>query len=302
MSASKDGWLLVAAVGMTAGLAFSGAGWNLGEAPAVVEVASMPRQARAARDEGGDLSHPPTIAEDAWRLSESGLQVVDRVVGDGPTLAPGFTITLDYAMWSAAGELLDESWGRPDSYQFVAGAHQVIPGWEAALQGVRVGGRRVAKIPAALGFGHAGTKGVPPDTDLILELRLVAVTAARVEPQRATLSGMGPLPGTDLIGVDVVTGTGPMPLAGGNVLVDMITMREDGTAISSTWSRSKSAVFALDTMPPPLPQAFAGMHVGGRRIVRVPAELVPGLGTLGKDVPPGETLVLDLTLQGIPAN
>lgn len=293
---------MVAAVGVTAVLAYAGGGWSLGEAPAVVEVAGLPRQARAARDQGGDLTHPPVIADDAWRASESGILVFDRVAGDGPTLAPGYAITVDYAMWSAAGDLLDESWGRPDSYQFVAGAHQVIPGWEAALQGVRVGGRRVAKIPAALGFGHAGTKGVPPDTDLIMELRLVAVTAPRTEPAPASLAGLGPLPGSSLIGADVVTGTGPMPLAGGYVLVDMIAMREDGTAISSTWSRSKSAMFALDTMAPPLPEAFAGMHVGGRRVVKVPPELVPGLGTLGKDVPAGEAIVLDLTLQGVPAN
>lgn len=293
---------MVAAVGVTAALAYTGAGWDLGPAPAVVEVTSLPRQARAARDEGGDLTHPPAIADDAWRTSESGLQVFDRALGEGPTPAPGFVITLDYAMWSAAGDLLDESWGRPDPYQFVSGAHQVIPGWEAALQGVRVGGRRVAKIPAALGFGHAGTTGVPPDTDLIVEVRLVAVTAPRTAPAPASLTGLGPLPGSNLVGADVVTGAGPMPLAGGRVLVDMIAMREDGTTLTSTWARSKSALFVIDTMAPPLPEAFAGMHVGGRRIVKVPPELVPGLGTLGKDVPAGEAIVLDLTLQAVPTD
>jgi hypothetical protein len=61
-------------------------------------------------------------------------------------------------------------------------------GAEAALLGMRAGGKRLAAVPAAAGFGsegaalrptrHAPGKGgvIPPDTDLVYSLELVRVS------------------------------------------------------------------------------------------------------------------------------
>lgn len=55
------------------------------------------------------------------------------------------------------GEVFESSWerrGRPDSV--IAGARQMIPGWENAVVGRRVGSRVLAVVPPKYGYGSRG--------------------------------------------------------------------------------------------------------------------------------------------------
>jgi FKBP-type peptidyl-prolyl cis-trans isomerase len=58
------------------------------------------------------------------------------------------------------GKVFDSSWARGFPESFVLGAGQVIPGWEAGLNGLRVGSRVLLILPPRLGYGQAGD---PPD-------------------------------------------------------------------------------------------------------------------------------------------
>jgi peptidylprolyl isomerase len=101
----------------------------------------------------------------------------DLVVGDGPAIEPGQTVTVDYLAFSAAdGKQLDSSWESGARLTFKPGAGQLPPGLEKAVEGMKIGGRRQVTIPFADAFGEAGNTnlGLPPSTDLIMVLDLIA--------------------------------------------------------------------------------------------------------------------------------
>ena len=67
----------------------------------------------------------------------------DLVVGDGPVVEPGQTVTVEYQAFSAAdGKPLDSSWESGAPLTFKPGAGQLPPGLEKAVDGMKVGGRR----------------------------------------------------------------------------------------------------------------------------------------------------------------
>ena len=45
------------------------------------------------------------------------------------------------------------------SVEFKLGKGQVIPGWDAGVQGMKVGGRRKLTIPSAMAYGARGAGG-----------------------------------------------------------------------------------------------------------------------------------------------
>ena len=117
-----------------------------------------------------DITVPPTPnqAEQTFK---------DLIVGEGAEIKPGQTVAVQLLAFSAAdGKQIDSSWEAGTPLTFVPGAGQLPPGLEKAVEGMRVGGRRQADIPFADAFGAGGNDqlGLPPSTDLIMVLDLVA--------------------------------------------------------------------------------------------------------------------------------
>jgi len=117
-----------------------------------------------------DITVPPTPnqAEQTFK---------DLIVGEGPEIKPGQTVAVQLLAFSAAdGKQIDSSWEAGTPLTFVPGAGQLPPGLEKAVEGMRVGGRRQVDIPFADAFGAGGNDqlGLPPSTDLIMVLDLVA--------------------------------------------------------------------------------------------------------------------------------
>jgi FKBP-type peptidyl-prolyl cis-trans isomerase len=109
------------------------------------------------------------------------LVVRDVRVGDGEAIESGDTIIADYrGGLYANGREFDSSWQRgrePLEIRIDNGG--VIAGWWQGLQGMRVGGRRTLAIPAALGYGEAGSgEAIPPNSDLYFVVDLLAVRKA----------------------------------------------------------------------------------------------------------------------------
>ena len=51
----------------------------------------------------------------------------------------------------------------------------LIQGWKLGIPGMRPGGIRRLYIPAALGYGAAGSgTSIPPNADLVFEIRLLS--------------------------------------------------------------------------------------------------------------------------------
>ena len=105
------------------------------------------------------------------------LRVDDIVVGDGEEAKSGHTVSVHYVgVAFSTGEEFDASWNRGEPFRFRLGRGQVIPGWDAGVQGMRVGGRRKLTIPSAMAYGARGAGGViAPHEPLVFVVDLLSV-------------------------------------------------------------------------------------------------------------------------------
>jgi peptidylprolyl isomerase len=106
------------------------------------------------------------------------LGIDDLVAGDGDEATVGKKVTVHYVgVAFRSGEEFDASWNRGEPFQFKLGQGQVIPGWDAGVAGMRVGGRRKLTIPSAMAYGArgAGNGVIAPHEPLVFVVDLLAV-------------------------------------------------------------------------------------------------------------------------------
>jgi FKBP-type peptidyl-prolyl cis-trans isomerase len=99
--------------------------------------------------------------------------------GDGAELTAGKKAAVYYKGWLTNGQLFDQSRSNSDGslqpFIFTLGAHEVIPGWEQAIYGMKTGGSRLLIVPPAVGYGANGQGPIPPNAVLVFEVQLVQV-------------------------------------------------------------------------------------------------------------------------------
>ena len=107
---------------------------------------------------------------------------------------------------------------------------------------------------------------------------------------------------------DVVVGEGAMALAGKQVSVhytgwlhDAAAEETKGKKFDSSLDRGQPFVFQLGSGQVILgwDEGVAGMKVGGKRTLIVPAAAGYGAEGAGADIPPGATLMFDVELLGV---
>jgi peptidylprolyl isomerase len=105
------------------------------------------------------------------------LGIEDVAVGDGAEATKGAKVTVHYVgVAFSTGEEFDASWTRGQPFAFKLGKGQVIPGWDAGVQGMKVGGRRKLTIPSAMAYGARGAGGViGPHEPLVFVVDLLSV-------------------------------------------------------------------------------------------------------------------------------
>ena len=105
------------------------------------------------------------------------LIVDDIVVGDGDEAVAGKKVSFHYVgVAFSTGDEFDASWNRGQAFSFKLGKGQVIPGWDAGVQGMKVGGRRKLTIPSAMAYGARGAGNViKPHEPLVFVVDLLAV-------------------------------------------------------------------------------------------------------------------------------
>jgi FKBP-type peptidyl-prolyl cis-trans isomerase FkpA len=99
--------------------------------------------------------------------------------GTGVELTPNHKAAIYYKGWLTDGRLFGESGkgndGKPQPYIFTLGSHEVIPGLEEGVAGMKQGGTRIIIVPPALGYGAAGHDPVPANAVTVFEVYLVVV-------------------------------------------------------------------------------------------------------------------------------
>ena len=107
-------------------------------------------------------------------ITESGLTIIDLVLGEGDEAVSGKTVTVDYTGTLKNGEQFDTSIGR-GPFPFPLGAQRVIKGWDEGVAGMKVGGKRKLIIPPELGYGSRNMGPIPANSTLIFEVELLKV-------------------------------------------------------------------------------------------------------------------------------
>ncbi len=102
-----------------------------------------------------------------------GLKYRDLKEGTGEPVAEGATITAHYTGWTVDGNVFDSSKtrGEPMTASLAGG---LIKGWNKGIPGMKPGGIRKLVIPAALGYGAAGSgEKIPGGATLVFEIELI---------------------------------------------------------------------------------------------------------------------------------
>lgn len=130
------------------------------------------------------------------------------IIKDGDTVKVHYTGTLE------SGEIFDSSEGR-DPLEFTLGSGQLIPGFEKAVMGLKVGDSTTTNIPSAEAYGEHNPEmtvtvpkeqlpeGMEPAVGMQLQLnqpdgQAIPVAITNVEGEQVTLDANHPLAGKDL--------------------------------------------------------------------------------------------------------
>ena len=105
----------------------------------------------------------------------SGLKYTELKVGDGPSPKMGQTVRVNYIGTLENGKEFDNSYKKGGPVQFALGPG-LIPGWNEALQTMKVGGKRKLVLPPSLAYGARGNPpNIPPNATLNFEIELLGV-------------------------------------------------------------------------------------------------------------------------------
>ena len=125
---------------------------------------------------------PTKITGDGVK-TDSGLQYWDIKVGTGDEAKSGDKVKVHYTGWFTSGKKFDSSVDAQQPYTFTLGQGNVIKGWDEGVAGMKVGGKRQLRIPPELAYGEQGYKNIiPPNSTLIFDVQLLAVTPAPQTP------------------------------------------------------------------------------------------------------------------------
>ena len=135
---------------------------------------------------GGESVAPERSIEEASFASVLGVNLAastktangayyrDIVVGTGAVVASGQHICIRYTGWLSNGVQFDTNLSNTNPLTFKLGAGEVIDGFDEALAGVRVGGRRQLIVPPSLGYGPYNYGPIPGNSILVFNVEVVA--------------------------------------------------------------------------------------------------------------------------------
>ncbi|MCB0045661.1 MAG: FKBP-type peptidyl-prolyl cis-trans isomerase [Caldilineaceae bacterium] len=288
-------WLVLAALALLSAGCAANASQNNGTVPA----------ADASADASADNA-AGTVAGDNAITTESGLQYVEEVAGDGRAAEAGDKVFVHYTGMLDDGTVFDSSYDRGQPISFVLGMGQVISGWDEGIDLMAIGGKARLIIPPELAYGATGAGGViPPDATLTFDVELVDVQdgpPGSPDAPEEVADDAYVTTDSGLQYADLVEGEGEAAQAGDTVVMNYTGWLEDGTKFDSSLDRGDPFVFTLGAgqVIQGWDEGIQGMKPGGKRQLVIPAELGYGDRGAGGVIPPGATLIFDVEYLGTP--
>jgi FKBP-type peptidyl-prolyl cis-trans isomerase len=145
--------------------------------------------------------------------------------------------------------------------------------------------------------GAAATSSTPTSTTASVKTPTSGPLSK--EPSVTIPAGAAP---TALVVNELIKGTGPEAKAGQPVTVNYVgVLFHGGKVFDASWKRNEPFVFTLGqgAVIKGWDQGVAGMKVGGRRELIIPASLAYGAKGAGSTIPPNAPLVFVIDLLGV---
>jgi len=121
-----------------------------------------------------DLEFNPALGidlDDFTRLS-SGVYINTTVEGSGEPAASGNQVTVNYEVRLPDNTVVDPG---DAALSFTIGAGQVVPGFEQGVTGMRLAEQRRIIVPPNLAYGSSGVGPIPPNSNLIFDVTVLAI-------------------------------------------------------------------------------------------------------------------------------
>ncbi|KAL7409401.1 hypothetical protein BDY24DRAFT_403322 [Mrakia frigida] len=129
-------------------------------------VAAPVKKEEAPKEEKSKAAAKKTLA--------SGLAIEDTKLGTGAVAKSGKKVGMRYIGKLGNGKVFDSNTnGKP--FVFLLGKGEVIKGWDQGVAGMAIGGERKLTIPASLAYGSKALPGIPKNSVLHFEVKLVSV-------------------------------------------------------------------------------------------------------------------------------
>jgi peptidylprolyl isomerase len=286
------------ALGLAAGCSSSGPGQSAGGA--------LPQVS-------GAVGQKASITLPAGAAAPTSLQKKVLVQGSGAALTGGELAAVNYTVmnWTGAkllGDTYSQDGGKtPNQPQVVTlGSSSLLPAWNSALTGARIGSRIEVVAPPSTAFGSKGNSsyGVGPTDDLIFVLDVVGgyqaaaditgTMGAQAGAGLPTVSGQpgsgnptvtlpaGGKPPAGLVADVLVHGTGEVVASGQTLLMQYSGVDwNTGKNFDSSFTRKQafSTVVGGGKVIKGWDEGLVGKHVGDRVLLVIPPSL--GYGPSG---------------------
>ncbi|KAK9723919.1 hypothetical protein RND81_05G034100 [Saponaria officinalis] len=122
------------------------------------------------------------IPESDFKTLPNGLKYYDLKVGGGPEAVKGSRVAVHYvAKWKGITFMTSRQGmgvGGGTPYGFDVGQSErgaVLKGLDLGVEGMRVGGQRLLRVPPELAYGSKGVQEIPPNATIELDVELLAI-------------------------------------------------------------------------------------------------------------------------------
>ncbi|KAK2800956.1 peptidylprolyl isomerase fpr4 [Emmonsiellopsis sp. PD_5] len=103
-----------------------------------------------------------------------GVKIDDKKLGNGRAAKKGDRVSMRYIGKLENGKVFDSNKsGQP--FSFKVGSGEVIKGWDIGIPGMAVGGERRVFIPPHLAYGKQKLPGIPANSKLIFDVKLIDI-------------------------------------------------------------------------------------------------------------------------------
>jgi FKBP-type peptidyl-prolyl cis-trans isomerase len=220
---------------------------------------------------------------------DNGIKITWYKHGDGEKLTKGDVIKIDYRNKLEDGTVYDGNHLVKKPYlPFVVGWNQQTPGWDIAMDYLRIGDDVDIFIPAKLARGEKGIKGVvPPNANNLLSLRILGKMNPLTEVQ-----------GVKIFKVDERKNPGDSVEMKDEVYMDYWASTESTPRFDHSYGKRVPYHFVMGdgTLVPGLQKALLYAREGDKLLISIPSELGYGEAGLKTVVKPGEDLLYDVMI------